>query len=118
VAYIEVSDAAEQQRFDTRGDVTVHWLHRGEVPAGRSDVLIDTVRNAEFPPGSMFAWLAGESGVVRTLRRHLLNERKVDKRSIDFTGYWRPRLTQDDPPTEEDIAEAQERLAEAPGTVG
>ncbi len=61
----------------------------------------------------MFAWLAGESGVVRALRRHLINERGVDKRSIEFTGYWRLNMTQDDPPTEEDLAEAQERLADA-----
>ncbi len=46
VAYIEVIDAAEEQRFETRGEVTVHWVHRGEVPAGRSDVLVEAVRGA------------------------------------------------------------------------
>ncbi|MQA85466.1 MAG: siderophore-interacting protein [Streptosporangiales bacterium] len=112
-AYVEVRDAAEEQELDTRGEVTVHWLHRGEVPAGHSDVLVEAVRDAEFPPGSVFAWLAGEAGAVRALRRHLVNDRGIDKRSIDFTGYWRPRLTQDDAPTTEDLADAQELLARA-----
>jgi NADPH-dependent ferric siderophore reductase/SAM-dependent methyltransferase len=113
VAYLEVCDAAEEQRFDTRGEVTVHWVYRGEVPAGRSDALVEAVRDAQFPPGSVFAWLAGESGAVRALRRHLVDERGVNKRSIDFSGYWRPKLTQDDAPTEEDLADAQELTAHA-----
>ncbi|WP_207232353.1 SIP domain-containing protein [Micromonospora kangleipakensis] len=54
-----------------------------------------------------------ESGAVRALRRHLVEERSVDKRSIEFTGCWRLRMTQDDAPTEEDLAEVQERLADA-----
>lgn len=112
MAYIEVADDSEQQTFETAGDVTIHWLHRNGTPTGRSDVLIDAVRRAEFPPGRPFAWLAGESGAVRTLRRHLVDNRKLDKRSIDFSGYWRFKLTQDDAPTAEDMAEAQERLAE------
>jgi hypothetical protein len=58
----------------------------------------------------VFAWLAGESGAARSLRRHLVDERGVDKRAIEFNGYWRLRLTQDDAPTTEDLAEAQERL--------
>lgn len=116
VAYLEVADAAERQSFETLGDVTVNWLYREGTPPGQSDVLIDAVRKAEFPPGRPFAWLAGESGSVRALRRHLVDDRGLDKRSIDFSGYWRFKLTQDDAPTTEDMAEAQERLAEFQAT--
>lgn len=112
VAYIEVDNPAEEQRLTTRGQLAVHWLHRNGVPAGRGDLLTEAVRAADFPPGKVFAWLAGEAGVVRTLRRHLVDERGVDKRSIDFTGHWRHTLSQDDNPTAEDLAEAQERLAD------
>jgi NADPH-dependent ferric siderophore reductase/SAM-dependent methyltransferase len=113
VAFIEVCDSAEEQRFETRGDVTVHWIHRGGVPAGQSDLLLNAVRDAQLPAGSVFAWVAGEAGTVRALRRHLVDECGVDKRSIDFSGYWRLKLTQDDDPTEEDFADAQELLAHA-----
>lgn len=92
---------AEEQRFDGRGDVIVHWVHSG---------LPDAVRQADFPQGTVFAWIAGEAGVARALRRHLVDERGVPKRSIDFAGYWRRKLSQDDAPTEEDLAEARERL--------
>ncbi|MFI0259277.1 siderophore-interacting protein [Streptomyces sp. NPDC017056] len=113
VAYVEVADAAEEQVFDTRGDLTVHWLHRGPGAAGPGELLVRAVRAARFPAGSVFAWLAGEAGAVRALRRHLVGDRGLDKRDVEFTGYWRRALSQDDAPTEEDLAEARERLAGA-----
>lgn len=117
VAYIEVADTAEEQRFTTRADVTVHWVHRNGIDAEHGDALLSAVRAAgPFPSGSAFAWLGGEAGAVRGLRRHLVGERGIDKRQIDFTGYWRRKLTQDDAPTEEDMAEAKEKIAAAEKT--
>ncbi|GIG86709.1 siderophore-interacting protein [Plantactinospora endophytica] len=39
--------------------------------------------------GGHYAWLAGESSVIRTLRRHLVSERGLDRESVAFMGYWR-----------------------------
>lgn len=109
---IEVHDAAEEQPLPSPADVTVHWLHRdGRDPGG--DLLLAKVAELGTSPG-MAAWLAGEAGVVRSLRRRLVAA-GVPKRMIDFSGNWRRSLTQDDPPTKEDLAEAQERLAAAQG---
>ncbi|MEU9127981.1 siderophore-interacting protein [Kitasatospora sp. NPDC048540] len=124
IAYLEVADRDEEQPFPTRGELTVHWLHRDGVPAGRGTALVDAVRGALLPPGTGSAWLAGEAGTVRALRRHLVGERRLDRRSVEFAGYWRLDLTQDDAPTPEDLAEAGERLADlradgdAPGVAG
>ncbi|NBE54859.1 siderophore-interacting protein, partial [Streptomyces boluensis] len=115
VAYIEVTDADDEQHFTTHGELTVHWLHRGGTPAGHAGLLLDAVRAATLPEGSAYAWLAGEAGAVRDLRRHLVGERGMPKRDIDFTGYWRLRLTQDDAPTPDDLADAQELLASMTG---
>lgn len=116
VAYIEVADSVEEQQIDSPGAVAIHWLHRDGAAAGTTGQLLDAVRTAEFRAGQVFAWIAGESSAVRALRRHLVDDRDVEKRSIDFAGYWRLTLTQDDAPTDEDMAEAQERLAEAQAT--
>jgi len=43
----------------------------------------------EHPAGSFYAWLAGESGTVVALRRHLVGERGVDRASVAFMGYWK-----------------------------
>ncbi|HCT78685.1 MAG TPA: NADPH-dependent ferric siderophore reductase, partial [Micromonosporaceae bacterium] len=41
------------------------------------------------PASGVYAWLAGEAGVIRTLRRHLITEQGLDRRSVAFMGYWR-----------------------------
>jgi NADPH-dependent ferric siderophore reductase len=45
---------------------------------------------AEAPTGcGLYAWLAGEAGVVKGLRRHLVQDAGVDRASVAFMGYWR-----------------------------
>jgi len=39
--------------------------------------------------GDAYAWIAGESGVVTTLRRHLVRDLGIDRRQVAFMGYWR-----------------------------
>jgi NADPH-dependent ferric siderophore reductase len=104
VAYLQLPDAAEEQPLPTAGDLTVRRLRDGDSPAA-------AVRADTLPGGRPYAWLAGEASAVRGLRRHLVEERGVDRRSVHFTGYWRRRLAQDDAPTPEDLAEARERLS-------
>jgi NADPH-dependent ferric siderophore reductase len=37
----------------------------------------------------LYAWIAGESGIVTGLRRLLVNELGMDRRQAAFMGYWR-----------------------------
>jgi NADPH-dependent ferric siderophore reductase len=104
VVFLEVPDAAEEQPLPGE----VHWLHRDGAPHGVK--LLEAVRGAKLGDGSVAAWLAGEAGMVRAVRRHLVGERGLAKGDIEFTGYWRRRLTQDDAPTPEDLADAAEKL--------
>jgi NADPH-dependent ferric siderophore reductase len=39
-------------------------------------------------PG-LYTWIAGESGVVTTLRRHLVREVGLARHQVAFMGYWR-----------------------------
>ncbi|MET0933571.1 MAG: siderophore-interacting protein [Mycetocola sp.] len=39
--------------------------------------------------GDFYAWLAGEAGVIKTLRRFLVSETGIDRKRIAFMGYWR-----------------------------
>ncbi|GAA3933340.1 siderophore-interacting protein [Microbacterium soli] len=39
--------------------------------------------------GGEYAWLAGEAGTITALRRHLVRDLGIDRRSIAFMGYWR-----------------------------
>jgi NADPH-dependent ferric siderophore reductase len=83
--FLEVADAAEEQELPG----TVTWVHRGDREAGVP--LAEAVRAAEFPPGRGQAWLSGESACVKDLRKHLLDDRGLDRRAVYATGYWRIR---------------------------
>jgi len=41
------------------------------------------------PHADRYFWIAGESGVVTTLRRHLVKDLGVDRAQVAFMGYWR-----------------------------
>lgn len=45
----------------------------------------DTEKNAR----PFYAWIAGEAGPVKRLRRYLVQEVGVDRHQIAFMGYWR-----------------------------
>lgn len=87
--FIEVAEAAHEQELKTDADVTVRWLHRDGAPGGTTTLLADAVRQAEWWPGEVFAWVAGETLSIKPIRRHLIDERGVPKDHVEVTGYWR-----------------------------
>lgn len=53
---------------------------------GHDPAFVAALAAAELPTG--FAWVAGESGMVTAVRRHLLARgQELDR--VQFTGYWR-----------------------------
>lgn len=50
---------------------------------------LDGDARTDGPPGDLYAWIAGESRMVTTLRRALVNELSVDRSRVAFMGYWR-----------------------------
>ncbi len=54
------------------------------------EVPVDPATGAPMREESqVYAWLAGESAVIRGLRRHLVAERGIDRKAVAFMGYWR-----------------------------
>lgn len=52
----------------------------------------DLARPADTPPADLadiYAWFAGESGMVTGLRRALVRDLGMDRRQVAFMGYWR-----------------------------
>lgn len=59
--------------------------HLDEVDVDR-DILWERPDEAA---GGFYAWIAGESGVVKTLRRLLVRGHGIDRGRVAFMGYWR-----------------------------
>ena len=117
-ALLEVPDAADVLPVVAPPGVEVTWLSRnaaayggclvpavsaaaevllsgwtGDGAGAVADVDVDQELLWEVPEESvaapLYAWLAGEAGVIRTLRRHLVMERGLDRGAVAFMGYWR-----------------------------
>ncbi|MFE5733048.1 siderophore-interacting protein [Streptomyces sp. NPDC056528] len=86
-AFVEIEDAAEEQKLETAADVDVTWLHRGGRPVG--EALVEAVRTLDFPTGDVHAFVHGEAGFVKELRRHLRLDRGVPRERLSISGYWR-----------------------------
>ncbi|MBB1245506.1 siderophore-interacting protein [Streptomyces durbertensis] len=86
--WLEVPHEQDRQALPLPPHAHAHWFTHGGDPARRGR-LTRAVAGAELPTGPCYAWLAGEAGGVRALRRHLVHERGLDRRRVTFSGYWR-----------------------------
>ncbi|MFF2851417.1 siderophore-interacting protein [Streptomyces sp. NPDC058001] len=84
-AFIEVSGPEEEQKIDSAAGVV--WLHRGERPVG--EALVEAVRALDFPAGRVQAFVHGEAGFVKELRRLLRIDHGVPREDLSISGYWR-----------------------------
>ncbi|KMO99229.1 siderophore-interacting protein [Streptomyces roseus] len=90
-AWFEVPHADDRLDLPTRADADITWIVRGS-GAGkeRTERVVELLRAAGLPAAEApYAWLAGEAGTIRAVRRHLVQERSIDRRAVRFTGYWR-----------------------------
>ncbi|WP_371501702.1 siderophore-interacting protein [Kitasatospora sp. NBC_00374] len=86
-ALVEVDGPAEEQKIITPDGVGVTWLHRGDRPVG--EALVEAVAALEFPAGEVSAFVHGEAGFVKELRRLLRLDRGVPRERLSISGYWR-----------------------------
>lgn len=118
-AYIEVPNAEDQLDIQGPDGAEVHWLIRGDADMGEQlsgrlgwhvqeedsapiasdeELLWETpvfsasgeeIVASDEPQAGIYYWIAGESGVIKRLRRFLVRDIGVDRSQVAFMGYWR-----------------------------
>lgn len=88
VAVIEVEDREEARTLPSAATVDLHWVYRGE-SGGEGMPLLNALRQTPFPEGDCYAWAAGETETIRAIRKHLIEERGLEKAWMKTAGYWR-----------------------------
>lgn len=88
LAFIEVENAAEEQRFETATDLTLTYLHRNGKPAGTTSLIADAIKAATLPEGVAYAYIAGESSMSKAVRAHLTDTRGFNPEYVKAAGYW------------------------------
>jgi len=110
--WLEVPHTGDRVEPTTSADAEITWLVRDEAHADAPDedpdgtpaaapseatpLALEAIRTAQLPSAQApYAWIAGESGCVKALRRHLVREREIDRRRVTFVGYWRRGLSEE-----------------------
>ncbi|MFD9188979.1 siderophore-interacting protein [Streptomyces phaeochromogenes] len=117
--WLEVPHTGDRVEPTTSADAEITWLVRDEAhadapgedldgtpeatapaapaaPPETTPLALEAIRTAQLPSAQApYAWIAGESGCVKALRRHLVREREIDRRRVTFVGYWRRGLSEE-----------------------
>ncbi|WP_148572588.1 siderophore-interacting protein [Nocardioides caldifontis] len=76
----------------TDARLDLRWLHRAGTPADGA-LLLESLRTAAFPAGEVHAFVHGEAEEIRGVRRHLLQDRGLERSQMSCSPYWRRTMT-------------------------
>jgi NADPH-dependent ferric siderophore reductase len=84
--YAEVPGREHEQALAVPAGGELRWLHGGN---GHGPSRIEEiVRRADRPGGSGYVWVAGETRVMRGVRKHLRHELGLPASAYKVVGYW------------------------------
>ena len=82
-ALVEVHDGSDELPVDAK----TRWLHRGDAPPGRPEILGEALGTFATPPGNGQGYLLGESRVVAALRSRM-HAQGLANEELYVKGYW------------------------------
>jgi NADPH-dependent ferric siderophore reductase len=85
--FLEVDGPEDEVALQAPAGVTVNWLHRADQPVGQ--LLVNAVSGLDFPSGKVHAFVHGEAGFVKELRKLLRVDRGLPREQLSISGYWR-----------------------------
>ena len=80
-AYVETPD----HPLDGYTDLPITWV---DAPGAEQSGLADLVRGLDWPAGTGYFWMAGESAQMREIRRHVRHDVGMPSTGYDVMGYW------------------------------
>lgn len=106
-ALIEVADTAEEQSLTPAAGTTLdmRWVHRdtAAVAEGHLSALETALHAVQVPDdtSSLYVFAAGETNMVKPIRRYLRRELAIPKKQLSIDGYWKSGVADHDHHTNE-----------------
>ena len=88
LAFLEVDGDADVLAIDAPSGVELHWLLRRGTPAGDGGLLVEAVRDAQWPEGRVHVFAHGERGSMKSLREVFFAQRGLERSQVSLSGYW------------------------------
>lgn len=94
-AIFEIMQAEDKQDFRIPAGIEYHWIVNSD-PHTQSDVIPSMIKDMDWPEGRVQTCIAGESGMIKSLRQELLVTRGLPKEDCYISGYWKIGLIEDE----------------------
>ncbi|WP_370249587.1 siderophore-interacting protein [Nocardioides sp.] len=89
----EVPEPVSDYLPESAAEVAWHTASAEDAPDGQEaeagSRLAEITAALDWPAGPGYFWMAGESAQMRTIRKHLMHERRLPTTHYDVMGYWR-----------------------------
>lgn len=85
---VAVTSAEDQVYLPERPGHRAIWVHRPEAAAADPAPLMAALAELTPPSGEGFVWMAGEAGVIRAVRGHVLDTLDHPPAWTKAAGYW------------------------------
>lgn len=95
IAIFEINDEADRQNINAPTGIDFHWLIHPD-PHKPSRAQEDFIRSIDWPQSRVQTCIAGESGVIRSLRAFLHREKNLPREDTYISGYWKIGLVEDE----------------------
>ncbi|MEP0944422.1 MAG: siderophore-interacting protein [Rhizobiaceae bacterium] len=94
IAIFEVTHEDDRQILKAPEGIHIHWLVHPD-PKQPSQAQEQLIRSLDWPSGRVQTCIAGESGVIRSLRAFLHQEKELPRGDTYISGYWKIGLVED-----------------------
>ncbi len=85
-AYFEILTEADKQEVKAPPGIKINWHLKAD---SKDQVIMENVKNLEFGTGSPGIFIAGEWSLATGMRRHLRENRKIDRTLPYVSSYWK-----------------------------
>lgn len=94
-AIFEIMSPEDKQDFAMPAGIEPHWIVNAD-PHQSSPEIPDMIAAMDWPNGVVQTCIAGESGMIKTLRQDLLVTKGLPKKDCYISGYWKIGLIEDE----------------------
>ncbi|TDD19890.1 siderophore-interacting protein [Kribbella turkmenica] len=85
--FVQVPDLRDIRALPTPGTADITWIAPTSDDGPKS--LLEALEAAGLPSDVDYAWVAGESSMIKSVRRYLVDVAGLPKVAISFQGYWK-----------------------------
>ncbi len=91
--FVEVTQPSETQQLTSPSRMAVNWLYPDPIDPAPGHKLSSVLSEFPLPSGNGKVWIACEASIMRSIKRHFLEDCSLDRTDLHAQGYWKAGAT-------------------------